>query len=265
MRLQSKTAIIVGGGQSPGKTVGTGRAAAITFAREGARVLVVDADAGSAEETKAMIDDEGGVACVCQADITQLDQCHAFAQACVKEFGRIDILHNNAGLMQGDDDITNLDEETWDRIHAVNVKGMFFSCKAVVPHMYKQKSGVITNISSTAGVWSGDPYIAYNTSKAGVNGLTTALVIDCARHGVRVNAIMPGMIDTPFGVDSTAATKGLDRDDLVKRRERNIPLNNKLGDAWDVANVAVFLASDEARFVTGAIIPVDGGQLLNRN
>lgn len=244
--------------------MGNGRAAAIRYAREGAKVMIVDRDRDSASQTRAMLEDEGGSGAVFEADITDLEQCRNFSRECMERFGRIDVLHNNAAIMQGDDHIATIDAGTWDSILQVNLTGMFHSCKAIIPYMYEQGSGVITNISSTAAVWSGDPYIGYNTSKAGVNGLTTALVIDCARHGVRVNAIMPGLIDTPYGVDATVKTKGLDRDQLVAARNLNVPLNNRMGTAWDVANLAVFLASDEARYITGAIIPVDGGQLLNR-
>ena len=264
MRLKDKVAIVVGAGQTPGQTMGNGRATAVLFAREGARLLLVDSNLESAQETRETIENEGGDAKALKADITKPDQCAAFAEACVAEYGRIDILHNNVGVMQGDDEAPFVREEIWDRIIDVNLKGMFLSCKHVLPVMRKQRAGVIINISSTAAVWSGDPYISYNTSKAGVNGLTTALVIECARYGIRVNAIMPGMIETPMGVDATAATTGIDRDELVKKRNAMIPLGGRLGEAWDVAYAALFLASDEAKFITGAILPVDGGQLLDR-
>jgi NAD(P)-dependent dehydrogenase (short-subunit alcohol dehydrogenase family) len=246
MRLNDKVAIIVGAGQTPGMTIGNGRATARLFAREGARLLLVDVNREAVEETRDMVAAEGGHAEIFRADITKSDDCAAFAEVCVAEYGRIDILHNNVGVLDA------------------NLKGMFLSCKHVLPVMREQRAGAIVNISSTAALWSGDPYIAYNTSKAGVNGLTQALVIECARYGIRVNAIMPGMIETPMGVDATAATKGIDRGELVERRNAMIPLGAKLGEAWDVAYAALFLASDEAKFITGAILPVDGGQLLQR-
>jgi NAD(P)-dependent dehydrogenase (short-subunit alcohol dehydrogenase family) len=264
MRLKDKVAIIVGAGQTPGMTIGNGRATARLFAREGARLLLVDVNREAVEETRDMVAAEGGHAEIFRADITKSDDCAAFAEVCVAEYGRIDILHNNVGVMQGDDEAPLVRETVWDRILDANLKGMFLSCKHVLPVMREQRAGAIVNISSTAALWSGDPYIAYNTSKAGVNGLTQALVIECARYGIRVNAIMPGMIETPMGVDATAATKGIDRGELVERRNAMIPLGAKLGEAWDVAYAALFLASDEAKFITGAILPVDGGQLLQR-
>ena len=264
MRLQGKVAIIVGAGQTAGRTIGNGRATALLFAREGARLLLVDIDRDSLEETHALIAKEGGQAEVCVADITKAEDCATFAEACVAAYGRVDILHNSVGIMQGDDEAPYVREEIWDAILSVNLKGMFLSCKHVLPVMRRQGSGAIVNISSTAALWSGDPYIAYNTSKAGVNGLTTALVIECARYGIRVNAVMPGMIETPMGIEATASTKGIDRDELVARRNAMIPLGQRLGEAWDVAYAALFLASDEAKFITGAILPVDGGQLLMR-
>ena len=263
-RLAGKAAIVVGGGQTAGDAIGNGRATAITFAREGARLLVVDANGASAEETVTMIRDEGGTAFGFEADITRAEECKAFAARAEGAFGRIDILHNNVGVMSGDNHAQLLEEAAWDRIHNVNVKGMFLSCRAVLPVMRSQRSGVITNISSTAAFWSGDPYVAYNTSKAAVNGLTGALVVDCAKHGIRVNAIMPGHIDTPMSIDAVVREKGLDKTSLRQARAAAVPLNKRLGEGWDVAKAALFLASDEARMITGAMIPIDGGQLLKR-
>ena len=264
MRLEGKIAIITGAGQTPGRTMGNGRATALLFAREGARVFLVDRDEASVNETRDMITDQGGEARAFVADVTSAEQCAAFAQACVDAWQRIDILHNNVGTMQGDDSLAKLEEDAWDRIMQVNLKSMFLCCKHVLPTMQHQRSGVITNVSSTAALWSDDAFAAYNTSKAGVNGLTTTLVMDCARYGIRVNAIMPGLIDTPMGVDGPATADGKDREQRARERDRLIPLGAKMGQAQDVANAALFLASDEARFITGAILPVDGGQLLNR-
>jgi len=264
-RLAGKVAIVVGGGQTPGETIGNGRATAITFAREGARLLVVDADGASAEATVTMIRAEGGTAFAFEADVTRAEECAAFAARAQGAFGSIDILHNNVGIMANDNHAHLLDETAWDRIQAVNVKGMFLACRAVLPAMHAQRAGVIINISATAAISSGDPNIAYSTSKAAVNGLTTALVIDCARHGIRVNAIMPGLLDTPMSMDAVVREKGLNKLALRQARSSAIPLNQRMGDAWDVAKAALFLASDEARFITGAILPLDGGQLLNRS
>lgn len=263
-RLHNKVAIIVGAGQTAGETIGNGRATALLFAREGARLLLVDRDPVSVEETRQMIIAEGGQAITFTADITQSAQCAALVEACMAEYGRIDILHNNVGIMHGDNHAIDLSEEVWDRIMNVNLKGMFLTIKHVLPIMKEQASGVITNISSISAMLSGVPFIAYNTSKAGVNGLTTALVVKCAQYGVRVNAIMPGLLETPMAVDEPATTKGLSRENVAAGRNAAVPLGGKMGTAWDVAYAALFLASDEAKFITGALLPVDGGLLLRR-
>ena len=262
--LEGKAAIVVGGGQSPGATMGNGRAAAIVFARAGARVLVVDIDGESARETCARITAEGGAAQPCTADVTRAEDCANFAQTALDAFGRIDVLHNNAGSMSGDAEIHELDEEVFDRIQTLNVKGAFLACRAVLPAMRAQFSGSIVNVSSTAACWSGDPFVAYNTSKAALNGLTRAMVVDCARFGIRVNAVLPGLMRTPFGVDGNAGERGLDRERLIRERDELVPLRGGMGEAWDVARAALFLASDDAKFITGALLPVDGGQLLSR-
>ena len=262
--LEGKTAIVVGGGQAAGETLGNGRATAILFARAGARVLVVDMDGESARETCAMIAAEGGDAAPHTADVTRAADCDGFVGAALQRFGRIDVLHNNAGTMSGDAEAHALQEEVFDRIQAVNVKGAFLSCRAVLPAMRERMSGSIVNVSSTAAYWSGDPFVAYNTSKAALNGLTRALVVECARFGIRVNAVLPGLIRTPFGIDGNAGERGLDRERLIRDRDALVPLRGGMGEAWDVARAALFLASDDAKFITGALLPVDGGQLLAR-
>ncbi|MGH9850850.1 MAG: SDR family NAD(P)-dependent oxidoreductase, partial [Blastocatellia bacterium] len=191
MRLQDKVAIVVGAGQTPGETIGNGRATAILFAREGARVALVDRDPESARETQAMIEAEGGACVVCEADITRAADCRAFAQATLDAYGRIDILHNNVGIGAGDAGVVNLSEEAWDRILDVNLKGMFLSCQQVLPVMRQQRQGCIINISSIAAVCS-IGLTAYKISKAGVNALTQAMAMGNAKYGIRVNAIMPG-------------------------------------------------------------------------
>jgi NAD(P)-dependent dehydrogenase (short-subunit alcohol dehydrogenase family) len=264
-RLEGKVAIIVGAGQTPGQSIGNGRATALLFAKEGAKLFLVDRDSASVEETRKMVVEEGGVAEAFMADITQSDQCAAFAAKCMDIYGRVDILYNNVGIMSGDNFLSLLEEADWDRILEVNLKGMFLSCKHVLPIMRNQGSGAIVNVSSTGSLWSGDPYIAYNTSKAGVNGLTTAMVIECAAYGIRVNAVMPGLIRTPMGVDGPSRENSSDREALIRARDAVIPLGGKMGESEDVARAALFLASDEAKFITGAILPVDGGQLFSRS
>lgn len=259
MRLEGKTAIVVGAGQTPGETIGNGRATALLFAREGAKVLLVDRDLDSALETKAMIDAEGGTSSALQADVTREDDCIALVQACRDAYARIDILHNNVGIGTGDAGPTHLKEENWQRILDVNLKSVFLTCKHALPVMREQGSGVITNISSIAAVCS-IGMVAYKTSKAGVNALTHSLALGNARYGIRVNAIMPGLMNTPMAIETISQVRGVDREPLIRERDAQVPLGAKMGTAWDIAHAALFLASDEAKFITGVILPVDGGQ-----
>lgn len=263
MRLEGKVAIVVGGGQTPGDTMGNGRATSILFAREGGRVLVVDRDEASARETVELIQKEGGVARAMQADATREDDCKAFVEACTAEFGRLDILHNNIGIGTGDNSVEELLEEAWDRIYAVNAKSVFLACKHAVPVMRKQASGVILNVSSIASICASprSAYLtAYKSSKAAVNALTQSLAMANASYGIRVNAILPGLMNTPMAIESIATRLKVDKAELVRARDALVPLNGKMGTAWDVAHAALFLASDEARFITGVLLPVDGGQ-----
>lgn len=258
MRLKNKVAIVVGGGQTPGETIGNGRATAIRFAREGARVLVVDKRQESAEETARMITKEDGEASVLCADITIEDDCRAIVATCIDRYGRIDILHNNVGRSEGDAIAVELSEENWQMLMDINLKGTFLMMKHALPVMQRQKSGVIINISSTASVCTGRT-LAYKTAKAGINAMSQNLAIEIAEYGVRVNVILPGLIDTPMAIERRAREQGVDREIIRRKRDERIPLRKKMGTAWDVAAAAVFLASDEAQFITGAILPVDGG------
>jgi NAD(P)-dependent dehydrogenase (short-subunit alcohol dehydrogenase family) len=259
VRLEGKAAIVVGAGQTPGDTVGNGRATAISFAREGARVLCVDRSIASAAETVEMIAADGGEAIPFEIDVTSEDECRAMAEAGVERFGRIDILHNNVGIGSGDSGAVHLELEAWRRIFDVNLTAMFLACKHVLPRMREQGSGSIINISSLASV-AATGMLAYKVSKAGVNALTQQLAMANARHGIRVNAILPGFINTPMAIEGIAEATGVAKEDLIKGRDAMVPLRGGQGSAWDVANAAVFLASDEARFVTGVLLPVDGGQ-----
>lgn len=259
MRIRDKVAIVVGAGQTPGETIGNGRATAVLFAREGAKILLVDRDEQSAKETQDMIAAEGGDSTVCVADITNEADCKRFAEACIQHYGRIDILQNVVGIGTGDRGPTSLDADTFDHLLDVNLKGMFFSCKHVIPHMRQQGAGVITNISSGAAVMS-VALVGYKVSKAGVNALTHAIAMGNAAHGIRANVIMPGLLDTPMAIESHTAATGVDREQLRESRNRAVPLNKKMGTAWDVAYASLFLASEEASFITGIVLPVDGGQ-----
>ena len=258
-RLAGKTAIVVGAGQTPGETIGNGRATAILFAREGARVLLVDRRLDSAEETLKMIADEGGESSAFEADVTRESDCQAIAKACVDQYGRIDILQNNVGIGGGDAGPTRLTESAWDHIFDTNLKSVFLTCKHVLPVMREQRGGCITNISSVAAV-CGVGIVAYKTSKAGVNAYTHALATGNARYGIRANAIMPGLMNTPMAIEGISQARGIDREELIRQRDAQVPLGGKMGSAWDVAHASLFLASDEAGFITGVVLPVDGGQ-----
>jgi NAD(P)-dependent dehydrogenase (short-subunit alcohol dehydrogenase family) len=262
-RLGGKTAVIVGAGQTAGETIGNGRATSILFAREGARLLLVDRDEASVNETAAMIAAEGGHAEVYLADITTEEACAALAGAAVEHLGRVDILHNNVGIGHVRDGAPlDVPVEIWDRIMNVNLRAMWLTCKHVIPVMREQGGGAVVNISSIAAVASAPSAFltAYKVSKAGINALTQHLALSNASHGVRVNTIMPGLIDTPMGVDSAARARGMSREELAAARARTVPSGHQ-GTGWDIAYAALYLASDEASFVNGVILPVDGGQI----
>lgn len=258
-RLAGKTAVVVGAGQTPGDTIGNGRATAVLFAREGARVLAVDRDVARAEETVAQIAGEGGQASACAADVSREADCRDLVAHARERLGRIDVLHNNVGIGAGDTGPDHVDEAAWDRILAVNLKSVVFPCKHVLPVMREQGGGVITNISSVAAVCSAG-IVAYKTSKAGMNAYTQTLAVANARYGIRANVIMPGLMNTPMAVEGISAALGIPKEELIRRRDAAVPLRGKMGTAWDVAWAAVFLASDEAKFITGVALPVDGGQ-----
>ncbi len=258
MRLEDKVAIVAGAGQTPGDTIGNGRATAILFAREGARVMLVDKDLKSAQETEAMIRDEGGEAWSFEADITREAQCKGLAAACVQRHGRIDVLQNNCGVSEGDAPPTEIREENWDRILTLNLKGPLLTIKHVLPVMREQGSGVITNVSSLAAI-AGQTTVAYKASKAGLNALTQSVALGNARYGIRANAIMPGLMDTPMAIERRAREQHVPKDEIRSARDARVPLGGKMGTGWDTAYASLFLASDEARFITGILLPVDGG------
>jgi NAD(P)-dependent dehydrogenase (short-subunit alcohol dehydrogenase family) len=257
-RLEDKIAIVVGAGQTPGQTIGNGRATSIRFAEEGARVMLVDRDEASAHETLAMMRERGGEGSVFVADVTSETQCQALIGDCVERYGRIDILHNNVGIGTGDRGATSVTEEVWDRIFTTNMKAIMFTCKHALPIMRAQGKGAITNISSVAAVCAVG-LTAYKASKAALNAYTHALATGNARYGIRANVIMPGLMNTPMAIEGNVAL-GNDRDEVIARRDAQVPLGAKMGTGWDVANAALFLASDEAGFITGVCLPVDGGQ-----
>ncbi len=253
-RLEGRVALVVGAGQTPGETMGNGRAVAITYAREGAELVLVDRDADALAETARLAG--GGVEVV--ADIGGDDGPDAAVAAALEAHGRLDVLHNNVGIGAGDGPPHHLDDEAYDRIMGVNLRAMWRTCRAAVPVLRRSEHGAIVNISSLAAIASAGNLTAYKLSKAGVNALTQNLAITNARHGLRANAVMPGFIDTPMAVDAVAAALGTGREDVASPRAAHVPLGRQ-GTAWDVANASLFLASDEAAFITGAVLPVDGG------
>ena len=265
MRLAEKTAIVFGAGQTPGETIGNGRATAVLYAREGARVLAVDRDRRLAEETVAMIVDEGGNAAPFEADVADETAIEAAVADCRARWDRIDILHNNVGvsIAGGDAPVTEISTEAFDRLVAINLRSMVLACKYVLPVMRAQeRSGVIINISSMAA-WSVYPLVGYKTTKAGVIALTQQIAIQNAAYGIRANVILPGLMDTPMGVDVRVRATGRSRQEIEAERDAHVPLKGGMGTAWDVAHAALFLASDEARFITGVALPVDGGASVN--
>ena len=258
-RLEGKVAIVTGAGQTPGDTIGNGRAISVLFARAGARVMLVDLRLDSAVETQAMITKEGGEAFAFAADVTHSDDCRNLAEACVARYGRIDILVNNVGTGGEDLGPVKLKEEAWERIYNVNVKSMYLTCKHVIPYMEKQGGGSIVNISSIAAVCA-TPMLAYKTSKSAVNSLTHSIAFVYAGKGIRANVIMPGFMNTPMAIEGISRYRGINKEDLIKERSSRVPLKGGMGSGWDTAYAALFLASDEAKFITGALLPVDGGQ-----
>jgi NAD(P)-dependent dehydrogenase (short-subunit alcohol dehydrogenase family) len=266
-RLEGKVAIVTGAGQTPGTGIGNGRATAIAFAREGARVALVDRDRAAAEDTAREVDGAGGTAYVIECDVSLEGDCAAAVDTCMKELGGLDIVHHNVGIAVGDGWCESIDLGAWERIMRVNAGGALMVAKAALPVLREQGHGAITNVSSIASIVAGaapmsNPPHAYKMSKAALNALTLSLAGAYAQHGVRVNAILPGLIDTPMGVDAVAQTLGIERERYAKRRDETVPLAGGMGSAWDVANAAVFLASDEARFITGVLLAVDGGQSI---
>lgn len=258
-RLAGKMAIVVGAGQMPGETTGNGRAIALTFAREGAEVLCIDRIAERAEGTAGMIRAEGGMAFAHEADITKLAEVETIIATALERWGRIDILVNNVGVGSDSDGPSHrCTDEAFEQVFAINFTGARQLIRAALAPMRAAESGVIINISSLASI-AGANMIAYEISKAALNRLTTATAQGSASKGVRCNAILPGLMDTPMGVGGTATRDGKTLEEQREIRSKMVPLKGGMGTAWDTANAALFLASDEARFITGVLLPVDGG------
>jgi len=261
-KLEGKVCIIVGAGQQEGQTVGNGRATAERFAEEGATLLLVDINEDYAKRTLDAVLKFGVQASILRADITKEEDCKAIAQTCVDRYGRIDVLHNNVGRSLGDKRTIDLEVSAWDAIMDMNLKGMFMTCKHVLPHFMAQRSGCIINISSTSSL-AARPTLTYKTSKGAVNTMTQHLAMENAQYGIRANVILPGLIDTPMAIERRARERGVPREVIREERNALVPLG-RMGTAWDTANAAVFLASDDAQYITGVLLPVDGGLLVKR-
>lgn len=260
LRLDGRVALLVGGGQTPGQTTGNGRASAITYARAGARVLVADRSRDAAEETVREIIGEGGEAVAFEADVTKEQDIRAMIAAATSTWGQLDILHNNVGVSVagGDAEISEIESDAFDSIMAINLRSMVLACKHALPVMREQQAGNIINISSTAAHET-YPWVTYKASKAGMKAVTEQVALQNAPYGIRVNCIQPGLMNTPMAVDARMDAWNLSREEVVAMRDAKVPLGNRMGTAWDVANAALFLVSDQARFITGVTLMVDGG------
>jgi len=256
-RLDGKVALVTGcGGIGPGW--GNGQAISVLLARQGANVFGVDLTHDAAETTCSRIREEGGTAHLHVADVTSATQVRAMVEACMDRFGRIDILVNNVGRSEpgGPVDMT---EETWDDQMDVNVKSAFLTCKSVLPIMEGQGGGSVVNISSVAGLrYAGKPQVAYAASKAALMQLTQTTAVMYAARGIRLNCVVPGLMFTPLVQRLADKYANGDFDGFVAHRHKQVPMG-RMGDAWDVANAVLFLASDESRYITAQQIVVDGG------
>ena len=257
MRLKGKVAVITGAGQAQGESIGNGRAAAVLFAREGAKLVLANRSMISLEGTRDLLRKEGLDAECVTVDISNEADCAALVKTAVSKFGRIDILHNNVGIASLDVDTAKIDKSAWDNVFNVNLDGAMLISKHVLPVMRSQKSGSITHVSSVAAIAS-SPLIAYKTSKAALHAFVRWLAFENAPHNIRCNVLMLGLIDTPMAIEGYHQATGTPRETLRKERDARVPMG-RMGTAWETAKVAVFLASDEASYLTGAVIPVDGG------
>jgi NAD(P)-dependent dehydrogenase (short-subunit alcohol dehydrogenase family) len=255
-RLDNKVAIVFGAG-SVGEGWGNGKATATLFAREGALVVCVDIRQEAAQETVDIIRGEGNEAWAAICDVSRSGEVRALVDRVAAENGRIDVLHNNVGYATMGGPI-ELDEAAWHRTIDLNVTGCFLTCKHVLPHMLRQGSGSIVNVSSIAAIrYTGYPYIAYYAAKAAVNNFTMGLALQYAAENIRVNAIMPGLMNTPL-IYQQISGQYADAAEMVRARDAACP-TGRMGTAWDIAKAALFLASDDAAYITGVSLPVDGG------
>ena len=260
-RMEGKKVVVVGAGQPPSELVGNGRAIANLMAREGAEVCAVDVIESRVQETVELIKSEGGRAHPIVADVHGPADCARIVDEARSVMGRIDVLVNNVGVNQGDASPLELDEATWQRIMDINLRAMWLTSRAVVPLMQEQGEGVITNISSIGSRTAGGPLFAYGISKAGVNALTHYFAVTYAPWGIRCNSVLPAWVVTPHSMEGLKhAGLAVTEEQYYEYGRRSVPLG-RMGTATDVAHAVLFLSSDEANFITGVDLPVDGGAL----
>lgn len=256
-RVEGKVALVFGAGSS-GPGWGNGKASAVVYAREGAKVFAVDIDESAAAETRGLIEQEGGICAPYRADVSRPPDIEGAVAACIEAFGGVDILHNNVGMVEVGGPI-EISVENWNRLFDVNVRSMFIACKHALPAMLRQGRGAIVNISSLAAIrYPGFPQTSYSASKSAIIGLTQNIALQYAAQGIRANCILPGLMNTPTIVKPLKAAYGGDFGEMIRRRDGQSP-TGRMGDGWDIAYAALFLASDEAKYVNGVALPVDGG------
>ncbi len=253
MRLADKVCVITGGGS------GMGRVAASMFAAQGAKVVVAEFDANAGEETVRLVKDAGGQAIAVKADVSKEADAQAMIMAALREYGRVDVLYNNAGIMPAaDHSVIDTDVDTWDQVMAVNVRGVFLGCKYAIPQMVQQGSGSIINIASFVAILGCSvPQDAYTASKGALLALTRSLAVQFGPKGVRTNAICPGPVETPLLLD------WLVKDEEAKRIRLARNPTGRFGKPEEIVNMAVYLASDESKWTNGASLVVDGGISVN--
>lgn len=257
-RLDGRVVLVFGAG-SCGPGWSNGKAASVAYARAGARIVAVDLTLARAEETRDAIRQEQGECLAVAGDVTAAGDIDAAVGAAIDAFGGVDVLHYNVGI-SGFKPLIELSEAAWDRTFDANLKGAFLACKRVLPHMLERGHGVITTISSTASIGIGPiPFVDYYASKAALNHFTRSVAIAYARQGIRANVIAPGLMNTPLLLETPGFLEHYgSAENLVKARDAASP-TGRMGDAWDIAHAAVFLATDEARYINGVVLPVDGG------
>jgi NAD(P)-dependent dehydrogenase (short-subunit alcohol dehydrogenase family) len=261
-KLDDRVVIVTGAGAS-GEGIGNGKACAIHYAREGAITVALDINEAALAETKKIISEEGNSVRSMLCDVTDSAAVAAMVETCLNGFGRIDVLHNNVGILDVDGAVA-LPEETWDKVIDTNVKGMFLTCKHVLPVMERQAKGAIVNISSVAAIrYWGAPAIAYNTSKSAILAFTRSVALEYARKGIRANVILPGVIDTPLINGSLKELNDpAEAERILAERHGMVPMG-RMGDPFEIAKAAAFLASDDASYITGSELVVDGGLTSN--